>query len=76
MPSVQIKNVPEDVHRELRARAAASGRSLQEYLLAMLVETARSESLEAVLARAGGRAGGSLSLTFAAETLRAERDRR
>ena len=73
---MQVKNVPEDVHRTLRARAGEAGQSLQEYLLTMLIENARSESLEAVLARADGRSGGSLTLSFAAQTLRAERDDR
>ncbi len=74
--SVQIKNVPPDVHGVLRRRAAAAGQSLQEYLLARLVEEARQEPLEEVLARAGGRAGGSVELRFAAETVRTERERR
>jgi hypothetical protein len=30
---VQIRNVPSDVHRELKARAALEGMSLSEYLL-------------------------------------------
>ena len=60
MPSVQIKNVPDDVHRILRRRAAAAGQSLQEYLLARLTDEAQRDTLEDVLARAGGRAGGSL----------------
>ncbi len=38
MPSIQIKNVPADVHRVLRRRAADEGMSLQEYLLAKLTE--------------------------------------
>lgn len=76
MPSIQVKHVPEDVHRELRRRAGASGQSLQEYLLAMLVETARSESLDVVLARVSHRSGGSLSFSFAADSLREERDGR
>ena len=75
MPSVQIKNVPPDVHRVLRQRAAVAGQSLQEYLLAQLKRQAREESLDEVLDRAGGRAGGSLDLAFAAETLRDERKR-
>jgi hypothetical protein len=75
MPSVQIKNVPADVHGVLRRRAAAAGQSLQEYLLARLVEEAREEPLEEVLDRAGGRAGGEVGLAFAAETLRSERER-
>ena len=76
MPTVQIKNVPDDVHRELRTRASRAGKSLQEYLLEMLTETARTETLEAVLERASQRSGGELPLSFAAEVLREERDRR
>lgn len=75
MPSVQIKNVPPDVHRVLRRRAATAGQSLQEYLLANLKQQAQEETLDEVLDRAGGRAGGSLGLSFAAETLRDERQR-
>lgn len=75
MPSVQIKNVPPDVHRVLRRRAAAAGQSMQEYLLAQLTRQAQEEPLEEVLDRAGGRSGGSLGLAFAAETLRDERQR-
>jgi antitoxin FitA len=75
MPSVQVKNVPPDVHRVLRRRAATAGQSLQEYLLASLKRQAQEETLEEVLDRAGNRAGGSLDLSFAAETLRTERQR-
>jgi plasmid stability protein len=67
MPSVQIKAVPEDVHRVLRTRAAAAGQSLQEYLLALLVDEARHESLDAWLDRVGSHSGGSLSLEEAVE---------
>lgn len=76
MPSVQIKDVPDDVHRVLRSRAAAAGQSLQEYLLARLVEAAREEPLEEVLARAGGRSGGSVAFDFARSAVRQDRDAR
>jgi antitoxin FitA len=76
MPSVQIKNVPPDVHGVLRRRAAAAGQSLQDYLLARLTEQARHETLDEVLARAGGRAGGSVPPSFAVEVLGDERQRR
>jgi plasmid stability protein len=33
---VQIRDVPEDVHRTLKARAAASGTSLSEYVRTLL----------------------------------------
>lgn len=76
MPSVQIKNVPEDVHSVLRQRAAAAGQSLQEYLLARLTEEARQPHLDEVLQRAGGRAGGSVPLSFSVRALRSDRERR
>jgi hypothetical protein len=74
MPSVQIKDVPADVHAVLRQRAAAAGQSLQEYLLGRLVADARRPSLDELLDRAGGRAGGSASFGDAARLIRADRD--
>ena len=76
MPSVQIKNVPQDVHRTLRHRALEAGQSLQEYLLARLVEEASRPTLDELLHRAGDRAGGSVPLADAARSVRAERDTR
>jgi antitoxin FitA len=76
VPSVQIKNVPDDVHRVLRTRAAATGQSLQEYLLARLTEEASRPTLDEVLSRASDRASGSVPLAEAARSVRAERDAR
>ncbi|MGH3655479.1 MAG: FitA-like ribbon-helix-helix domain-containing protein [Micromonosporaceae bacterium] len=76
MPSVQIKNVPEDVHTVLRRRAATAGQSLQEYLLSRLVDEARRPSVDEVLSRAGQRSGGSLTLAQASDLVRQERDAR
>jgi len=73
MPSLQIKGVPPEVHRVLRRRAAETGQSLQEYMLARLVEQARQPTLDEVLARAADRAGGSVPLARAASALRTER---
>lgn len=44
MATVQIRNIPEDVHRVHRARAAAAGMSLQEYLRSELVRQARTRT--------------------------------
>ena len=33
MANVQIRNVPDDVHRRLKVRAASRGQSLNDYLL-------------------------------------------
>jgi antitoxin FitA len=74
MPSVQIKDVPADVHAVLRQRAAGAGQSLQEYLLGRLVADARCPTLEEILTRAGGRAGGSTPLSESTQLVREDRD--
>ena len=40
LATVQVRNVPEGVHRVYRARAAAAGMSLQEHLLAEMIRNA------------------------------------
>jgi antitoxin FitA len=76
MPSIQVKDVPDDVHAILRRRAVVAGKSLQEYLLARLVEEARTPTLDEVLDRAGGRAGGRAGFKAAVKAVRAERESR
>lgn len=76
MPTIQVKNVPAETHAALRRRAAAAHQSLQEYLRAQLIEDAATPTVEEVLDRAGGRAGGSVSFAAAVEALRDDRDRR
>ncbi len=49
--SVTIRDVPDRTRDELASRAAASGRSLQEYLRGKLIELASRPDTEAVLAR-------------------------
>ena len=73
MATIQVKNVPDRVHAELRRRSAAAGQSLQEYLLARLTEQASRPTLNEVLNRAGRRAGGSLSFSSAIEVLKSTR---
>lgn len=80
MATIQIRNVPEAVHRVYQMRAAAAGISLQEYLLAELVRNASLRSptelideVEArmrVEGREGFAAGSSVDL------VRADRDPR
>jgi hypothetical protein len=76
MTSIQIKDVPERTHAILRQRAAAAHQSLQEYLRARLIQDADEPTLEEVLDRAGGRAGGSVPLKDAVAAIRDDRDRR
>lgn len=37
MATIQVRNVPEKVHRIYKKRAAAAGKSLQEYVLEEMV---------------------------------------
>ncbi|MBM6401480.1 FitA-like ribbon-helix-helix domain-containing protein [Phycicoccus sonneratiae] len=76
MPRVQIKDVPESTHAVLRQRAAAAHQSLQEYLRTRLIAEASRPTVEEVLARAGGRSGGSVPLTEAVATVQEDRARR
>ena len=76
IPSVQIKDVPDDVHLVLRQRAAASHQSLQEYLRSRLIDEASQPTLEEVLDRAAGRSGGSVPLRSAVTAVRGDRARR
>ena len=46
-----IRDVPDEVRNELASRARLTGRSLQEYLRAELIELARRPSPEALVLR-------------------------
>lgn len=74
MTNIQVKNVPDDVHQVLRARAAAAGQSLQEYLLTRLTSEARRPTVDDVLNRAGQRTGGSMPLAVTTSMVREDRD--
>jgi len=73
MPSVQIKDVPEETHAVLRRRAAAAHQSLQEYLRTRLIDEASRPTLDEVLDRAAGRTGGSVPLKTAVKAVREDR---
>jgi hypothetical protein len=76
MPSVQIKDVPPEVHVVLKRRAAEAGQSMQEYLLELLIRHARTPTMEDILRRVEQRTGSAITSAFAVETLRADRESR
>jgi antitoxin FitA len=76
VPSIQIKDVPDDVHAVLRRRSAAEGKSLQEYLLGRLSDDAQTPTVQELFERVRMRSGGSITLKAAAREVRAERDAR
>lgn len=48
---VQIRHVPDDVHRALKARAARAGLTLSDYLRAEITRIAHRPTLDEVLDR-------------------------
>ena len=75
MTMIQIRNVPEGLHREFKARAARAGMSLSDYLLDELRQAAERPSVEEMRARLASRPPVELSMS-SADAVRAERDRR
>jgi plasmid stability protein len=53
---VQIRNVPSDLHRQLKARAALEGMSLSDYLLREVRKAVERPTLEEIRQRLAGRA--------------------
>ena len=72
---IQIRHVPEPVHRKLKVRAAAAGVSLSDYLLRELERIAALPTREELLARIA-RLPPVDPGESAADALRAERARR
>ena len=70
---IQIRNVPDDVHRKIKSRAAQAGRTLSDYLLAEIERIASLPTREEMLARLHARARVKLK-TRAAQIIRRERD--
>jgi plasmid stability protein len=70
---VQIRNVPEALHRKLKVRAADSGQTLSDYLLAELERLAARPTRDEMLTRIRRRQRVSLR-TPAAVVIREERE--
>lgn len=74
MANVQVRDVPEDVHRRLKAQAAMAGQSLNEFLVARMCDIARTPSVAELadrIRRRGGYSGPS-----SADVVRRDRDTR
>jgi plasmid stability protein len=72
---IQIRNVPDDLHRRLKARAAMAGMSLSDFLLAEIRESAALPTPEEMKARLQGREPMRPSMPVV-EAVRTERDSR
>jgi antitoxin FitA len=74
MKTLQIRHVPDDVHRILKARAAMAGMSLSEYMLAELRRSTQQPTRDEVLDRLRRRERADLPVP-AADIVRESRDR-
>jgi len=72
---IQLRHVPDDLHRKLKARAANAGMSLSDYLLREIRDIAERPTIAELRARLASRAPVRPKLA-AAKAVRAERDSR
>ena len=72
---IQLRNVPESLHRLLKARAAMAGMSLSDYLLAEIRQVAERPTITELRERLRSRAPVTSPLS-AAEAVREERKAR
>lgn len=75
MPHVQIRNLPDDDHRRLKARAALAGQSLSEYLRGIVLRSLEREPIEDLVKRLDDRGPIEPGFDVAAE-IRRNRDAR
>jgi plasmid stability protein len=73
---IQIRNVPEDLHRRLKVRAAQEGMTLSDYLLREVADAADRPSVGELARRIAARDPAGIDAKTAAALVRADRDRR
>lgn len=78
MATIQVRDVPDDVHRVYTQRAALAGMSLQEYLRAELTRSARTRTPAELVAETTQRLAveghDGFATISSASVLRADRD--
>lgn len=72
---IQLRHVPDDLHRRLKARAALAGLSLSDYLLEEARRAAERPTVAELRARLAKRTPVATRVS-PAKAIRAERDRR
>jgi plasmid stability protein len=70
---IQIRNVPDALHRRLKSRAALAGMSLSDYLLSEIRRVAERPTLDELRARLKRRPE-TIPSVSPAQAVRAERD--
>jgi len=72
---IQMRNVPDDLHRKLKARAAMAGMTLTDYLLREVRYIAEKPTMEEMMKRLAD-AEPVIAKLSPAEILREEREKR
>lgn len=72
---IQVRNVPDSLHRTLKARAALAGMSLSDFLLAEIRRLAERPSMEELRERVRRRSAAAGTVS-AADAVRQEREAR
>jgi hypothetical protein len=67
---IQIRNVPDEMHRALKVRAATEGMTLSDYIKRELSWVAGKSKLEAVIERSEARGPSGLTTKWIVETIR------
>lgn len=70
---IQIRNVPDDVHRTLKVRAAEEGISLSDYIKRDLEELSKQLTIGEIFARARARGPSGISTEEIVAGIRASR---
>nr|WP_294508078.1 hypothetical protein [uncultured Rhodopila sp.] len=71
---IQIRNVPDELHRRIKSRAALAGMSLSDFLLNEIRQVAERPTLDELRARLA-RYDEVIPTVAPADAVRAERDR-
>jgi plasmid stability protein len=68
---IQIRNVPDDLHRDLKKRAALAGMSMSDYIKRELDRKSRKSTIKEIAARSQGRSKeSSLTTQDVVDTIR------
>jgi antitoxin FitA len=70
---IQIRNVPDEVHRTLKVRAAGEGISFSDYIKRDLEELAKQLTIEEIFARARARGPSGITTEEIVAGIRASR---
>jgi len=75
MTSLQIRRMPEELHRRLKVRAAQRGQSLSEYAIEVLRRAAETPTIEELTERIRSRgSAGTTSTSDVVDIIRADRE--